>query len=435
MQNYGYKPRSRGQSTHGSGPFSYLMPFLFIICVGLIGVLLYNLWSSVYEGDLKKGATFYLVEGQAKLKSWGTDHFFELPNGSYLMQGDEFQLSNDGKAIIHFFDGTIMRADKNADLIIEEINTDPGSYKIRIILLSGNIWFNKIFKDSGKTYISVVSTNIVVGSDNSSIFEVEASDQEAIRVINGEQVSVDVLAQDNKEKIVETEKVGIGQEIIFSSKILEKYWQYQSPTVLSAMSDDFKQSSWYLWNLNEDKSPTGFDGVKVSNTDVGFVDVEPMSLTNTLSEASTTSVSTEDVAAPVVLTPAVTLKTPELVSVSGGTQTNANGFYVISSDTAVIKGKVAGATKILVNDFELKKYKPGEEVFYYYANSNYGFMKKGENTYNIFALDMNGNKSSPLVVRVLYEPKEPEATVTNPASVITPAVPVPAVPAPTVPTI
>jgi len=60
-----------------------------------------------------------------------------------------------------------------------------------------------------------------------------------------------------------------------------------------------------------------------------------------------------------------------------------------------------------VNGYILKKFKVGDKTWSYFANADYGLMKEGENSYEVYTIDANGNKSSSITVKVMYKPETP----------------------------
>ncbi len=412
-----YRPRVRT-----SGLSDYIMPFLIIICVGVIIVLLFNLFKAFFADEASGDAYMHIESGSVQIMTWGTEDFFNLTSDALIMKGDELRTSADAKIIIEFFDGTIMRVDGGTDLILNEIINEKDNPSINILLVNGKIWFNKLYKDTSDTYIEVKLTNTVVKSSISSIFEIENTFDEVARVLHGDEVTIDILTEDGK-KVVETEKVGVGQEIIFTEKVIETYWQYQSPSVLNALSDEFKQTDWYKWNIEEDKSPTEFSKSAILGTGEEFVESKPEvvnpnpettdSLVEDMKPELPTDNALDEPEIPAGETPAIPaeekpdlgeLTVPTISSVSGGTQTDANGFYVIVANVATLTGSVSGADKVVVNGYTLQKFVAGDATWTYYANADYGLMQQGENTYEIYALSPDGTKSASLFVKVLYQP-------------------------------
>lgn len=387
----------------------YLLPFLIIVCIGVILVLAYSLWNALFSREQSQAAYMHIVEGGAQMKTWGTDDFFSLNSDALIMEGDEIKSYAGSKLIVEFFDGTLMRVDGGSDVVFEQIDNESKVPLISVVLTDGNLWFNKLYADAGKTEINVKLKNLQVNSMSGSIFDVGNDLDKVICVLEGEDLVVDVLDQSG-EKVIENENVGVGQEALFNDAVFDKYWKYQNPSVIEAVTDEFKQGEWYTWNIAEDSSPTVYE--KNIEGGVKFVKVEPQVINpeEPVAEEIKEGVKEEPAEQPaeetaeeeeVQLGP---LTTPTITSVSGGTQKDANGFYVISSNPAVLKGAVSGASKVVVNGWTLQKFTAGDTVWNYYANSDYGLMKAGENVYEVYALDANEVKSEPLYVKVLYQP-------------------------------
>lgn len=384
----------------------YLLPFLILVAIGVIVVLLFKLWNFLFSDDSDAAAYMHIVEGSVEMKAWGTDDFFDISADALIVAGDELVTSANAKVIVEFFDGTIMRLDGSTDVIFEEIDGDAEAPLISVILVDGNAWFNKVYIDSaGLTALDVKLSDAVVNADLSSIFEVESGIDKYVRVIDGEDVRVDILDQDGR-KIVADEEVGIGQEVMLNDAAMQRFWSFQSPNVVMAASENFKLSAWYLWNAEEDKNPTEFEkavnGKKFVKAPPEEVKGEEEDLEK---EADTESLQIEgEELSPEAAIGDNGVAVPTIISVAGGNQTNADGFYVVQSNPAVIHGGVSGAVKIVVNDFVLQKFNPGDSTWTYYANADYGLMKAGENVYQVYAYDAAGGQSAALTVKVLYQP-------------------------------
>lgn len=385
---------------------NYVMPFLIIICVGIIGILLFNLWQAFFPPDKVKAAYLHVLNGSAQMKAWGTDSFFNLSTDAVIMQGDQVRSSADGRFIVEFFDGSLMRMDGNTDVSFDAVDDDD-TPKIELRLYGGNIWFNLSDKNSGDTDVNVTLDNIVADSNLASIFELENNDSQAVRVFSvfeNEGLNVDVLAEDGN-KVVESEKIGVGQQIIFTDEVLKRYFAYQSPTVLAAVDDEFKLADWYLWNLKEDDQPTRFEKI-IGPAGTSFVKVEPQ----VIIEKKDTEVVDKvepvktDVKADVSKTDSSLVK-PTITSVAGGAKLDAQGKYQVTSRVATLTGTISGVDKVVVNGYTLQKFKPGDTTWTYFANADFDLMKAGDNTYEIYGLDSKGNKTESLVIKVFYTPQ------------------------------
>ncbi len=85
-----------------------------------------------------------------------------------------------------------------------------------------------------------------------------------------------------------------------------------------------------------------------------------------------------------------------------GIQTNTP--WETSSSIITLQGTVPkDTTKVLVNEFALRQYKPGSGKFFYIANAQYGNFVKGENLYVVKAIGPK-NQSSEIAVTIIYKP-------------------------------
>jgi len=393
------------------------MPFLIIICVGVILVLLLSLWRAFFsESSSGKAAYMHILEGSAQMNTWGTDKYFDLSSDALIIEGDSIRSSSNAKIIVEFFDGTIMRLDGDSDVKFESIDTDAPS--IKVILNDGRIWINKLYKNTQDTDLIVVMNDSEVNASEASIFAVENQQSEVLRVFdvfdkNG--ALINILSKDSA-KVVESESVGVGQQVVLTAAALDKFLQHLSPNVVTAISEDFKVGGWYEWNLKEDSEPTEFEKT-VGPSGVGLVKVEPetvIELEPVVEVEEVEEVEEEPVEADETVEAVVELGglgAPIFGSVSGANQANADGFYKVTGSVATIKGGISGASKVVVNGFTLKKFNAGDSDWTYFANSDFGLMKEGENTYEVYGLDANGKRGESLFVKVLYEPPKPEVKV------------------------
>jgi len=422
------------------------MPFLIIICIGIIGVLLFNLWRAFFPSSQPKAAYLHIVEGSAQMKAWGTESFFNLNTDSVIMQGDRIRSSADAKFIVEFFDGTLMRIGGNADVSFDAIDDKSDVPGMNLHLFAGDLWFDMLNRTSGHADVEVAMNNVVAKSNNASVFDVENQGDQVVRVVSVSQndgLKVDVLDEAGN-KVIESENIGVGQEINFKSEVLKAYWSHQSPTVLAALADDFKQSDWYLWNIKEDDSPTVFEKT-VGPGGAGLVKVAPQAVqpqatttvtpdattadataTNSTTPGTTTSGKTTTTPDPTAKTPSPAesnaVSKPEVTSVAGGVKPDASGVYKVTSRVTTLSGTIKGADKVVVNGYTLTKFKSGSTSWSYFANADFGLMKAGDNTYEIYGIDAQGKKGESLIIKVNYAPQSPTpAPATNTNTTTAPA--------------
>jgi len=427
----------------------YLMPFLVILCVGIIGVLVFNLWSFIFGGRSVNGAYLHILQGSVQMKTWNTQDFFGVSSDALVLQGDEFKTSADSKIIAEFFDGTVMRIAGNSDIVLSVIDDSAKSPAISLLLVNGKVWVNKVYgATAGATKVEVRGGSVVAKSDKQSIFDFENETGDALRVVAGDAVNMDILNEVG-DKVVDNEIVGVGQEVLLTDEVMKSYWEFKSPSVLSMLSDTFKVGEFYLWNIGEDKNPTKF--VKSTTGDGQFVRVEPEVIVPVELTVDTDGDGVPDAPAPTTTdvtnpdgekvnstvkdgtkaTMGVSVTTtvpgslpktdvvskgvgaaPTVVSVAG-LQPDSKGVYQVTANPAVIVGNPNGAVAIVVNGLQLKKFRAGDKNWSYFANSDYGFMKEGENTYEIYGLDKDGNKTPTTTIKVFYKKPAAKPVVTT----------------------
>ncbi len=402
-----YRPRGARRSSYKD----YFVPFLIIVCIGVILVLIFNLLRALFSADSVKAAYLHVDSGTVQMKAWGTEGFFDINSDVLVMQGDEIYTAAGSKVIVEFFDGTILRLDGGTDVIFDSISDESDDPEISLKLLDGAIWVNKVYKNTQSTVLNIDLTSVVVRSEMASVFEVENEVVDAVRVFNvfeNEGLGVDVMSKDGG-KVLDSENVGVGQEVLFTKEVMERYYAFQSPTVVTGVGDEFKTTPWYLWNVAEDKAPKQFEKV-AGASGAGLVKVEPEIL---VPEDSGDDVvveptkpeetdKTEEDKTETVATGA--LSKPTVTSVAGKAAPEASGTYKVTSRVATLTGNVSGADKVVVNGYILQKFKPGDTTWTYFANSDFGLMKAGDNTYEIYSIDASGKKSETLTLKIFYEP-------------------------------
>jgi hypothetical protein len=365
------------------------------------------------------------LSGTAELKAWGTSQFIDIPSGSFLMEGDEIQTSSDSLMVLEFPEGSVMRVSGGGDIVVEEMNLDKAPYDIKVLLVHGEVWLNKVLNNASDTNFQISSGNIVVKSNDLNILSLENKMDEIVRVVSGALASVDILNEE-KSKVVENISVGVGQEAYFSKDVFQKYWNYESPSIIVALSDDFRDSDFYDFNMAADRGNVDVLTLETSysseTTETSSVNSDELasvvlsiesdsSVSDSSSQNGSSNLNENNNSSSVGL-----LSAPKLSAVSGSASPNEDGFYVVTTYLATLTGTVSGASEVYVNDYKLQKFNAGDSNWTYFANAKYNLMKEGENVYNVYSKDSNGNKSEVLTVKVLYKPAP---VVNKPAPVAT----------------
>ena len=368
-------------------PIDYILPFLIMISTGIIVVLGYQLWATLQGGEENNDIYVYIAQGNAKILPWGSGEWERAYNGTRILQEDSIKTQRGGRAVIELFDDHYVRLDEKTEVTFSDIKKNGDGYDISIKLLEGKIWINN--DENSQTPIKFrVSTNHTLVKTVSTIYEVEQTDEsEAVRVIKGD-IIADIMVNDNGQmRRVETLNIGVGQQAVITSADIEAYKEVRSPSVIDALSDEFRNSSFYKWNMAEDKHPTDFS--------LSGINYNP----DMFDEGATEDVSTEEgseLAKPVVTTPStLTFSTPESSLTIRGTTSYLTKKMMVDVES--------GGDK---QTYELNLYVPGGTEWSFAVSNAAGTLAPGMNTYEFYAIGEDGVKSEKTQLIVNYQTDE-----------------------------
>lgn len=87
-----------------------------------------------------------------------------------------------------------------------------------------------------------------------------------------------------------------------------------------------------------------------------------------------------------------------------------------TEDAVKVEGKIGkGIVKVFVNNFALTQYVPDSGVWMYFAKTAYGNLKEGENAYEAYGIDTEGNKTPVTKFTITKKPKPVEQPAPQPA--------------------
>jgi len=384
-------------------PIDYILPFLIIICAGVIVVLGYQLWSSLNSESNEKDIFMYTAQGSSKILPWGAGEWERGYNGTRLLQGDSIKTLSGGRIVVDLFKDHFIRLDEKTELVLTEIKKNGDSYEVNLTLMEGKVWLNS--NENSKTPVKfTVTTNHTFIKTVGTIYEVEqVAGSEIIRVIKGT-ILADIMIDDNgKKNKVESLQIGVGQEATLTSKEIQMYTNRESPSVVNALSDSFKESGFYKWNMSEDQVPSDFS---LSSSNVTLPDE------NATGEIETgLPVLEGELASPVITTPStLNFSTPE-------SSLTIRGTTVADTRKMMVDVK-SGET---LNTYELNLYLSGNTEWSFIVSDEAGTMKSGLNEYLFYALGDNETNSGKTKLTVAYNKEgaaaEEETTVTGPLTV------------------
>ncbi len=401
-------------------PIDYILPFLIFLSIGIIVVLGVQLWGN-WQNQGKADVYLYVVEGKSKLLLYGSSNWDTAYNGTQLLLGDSFKTLSGGRALLKFFNGSLMRLNSDTAITLTDLQKHSDQEKIVVNLDNGSLWVNGHKSQGVRNAAYEVRTSNMLVKAKGTIFEVEnAGGLQLVRVFDGE-IKVDILiTSDGRERVADTRNVGVGQQIVLDSASIKSFEQNKEVSLLQAIDDAFKTTAWYLWNTKEDISPTDVANfVSSSGSSSEMTSTSPSPST---SLPPSTSSDPED---PTGGTP-LTSETPSSSDSSSETTPSDTVFVlekpVVSSPLlsarTITEGKVSitgtvkkGTAGVLVeqvidgviDSYALNKFKVGDTQWSYNAAEVFGNLRPGENTYSIYAIDSAGKKSAPVTVTIIYK--------------------------------
>jgi hypothetical protein len=388
-------------------PVDYLLPFLALISIGVIGVIGVQVWSN-WDKQGKADVYFYVAEGKAKVLPFAESDWDNAYSGTKLLLGDSLKTSTSGKVVLQFFNGTLIRMAEDSAITLADVSKGSDRESIVLNMDNGTVWVKGQKSAGVKESAYEIRTRHMLVKAVGTVFEVTSGNVETVRVMDG-QVKVDIYVPvGNSERVATTISVGVGQEINIDSATIKAYEDNQETSVLTALNDNFKTSNWYSWNVKEDKTPTDFT-LRASN-EVRIAEDSPESIAtpegdptlgvaNEVTEEKT--LDEDEGNNPEV--EVVALSAPKILKPEE--KTNTTGKLVISGTVDKGTAKVVVESNVggVKDQYVLSQFKFGDTTWLYNVAESYGNMKDGVNTYKIYALDSKGNKSEPSSISITYD--------------------------------
>jgi hypothetical protein len=369
------------------GKPQFLIPFLALISVGVVFILAFQVWGFFFPNN-KGDAVLYIAEGRAKVLPFGKSEWENTYNGAKVKLGDSVKMQTGSKGVVSFYDGTVMRMDQGAEITLVDITKKSDYQEILLTLNKGNVWVNKPTKNAIRKTDFVINTNNASYSITGTIFDLEKNDLETLRVMKG-QVQADIIESvDGRNRVIESIQVGLGQEINLDQASMQAFYERKSPSVLRALSTEFKSGAWYLWNTAEDDEPTDFASGQTSR----IIMPEDGEDSENESENSDQLSSLEK----------PTISQPE----GGALNTDADkqtikGKAAVGTKQVIVKQLLAGETdekKILLDNFDPEKLDFSYEISL--AEEN---IKEGTNIYRVVGIDENALETAAVEVEIVYK--------------------------------
>ena len=240
------------------------LPFMIIIIIGLIVVLVFQLWSYIAERNqvlTENKAATTIAAGSAEIMVWGDKEWVRGYDGTLLREGDIMRTSPNALVSLALLNGSFVRLGGDTEVVISSLESRDNQDSVDLLLKRGDIWLKRTELQGVDADFNVITENLTVRSTG-TVFAVSEKEETSVRVLQGN-VLVDIKSVENgKERVIEQVPVGVGQEISVGDRELALFKQRRNPTIHYILSDDFRESSWYSWNRKQDEEPVDAVTVK-----------------------------------------------------------------------------------------------------------------------------------------------------------------------------
>ncbi|MBU0577846.1 FecR family protein [Patescibacteria group bacterium] len=234
----------------------YFMPFFIIVLILAIVVFGWRTLNKVLidENRNTSGEKIFLniENGSAKAMTVGKGEWKNVPDSIYLYSGEKLKTGTDGRASLTFSDQSIVRLDTNTEIELVQLEKKHEAYITEVALEDGQIWA-KIENISNPDSSFTVSTDLLVIDSRGGDFAV--TDPGTVYVMEGNtQVSIKY-----DDEIIKTVNVGVGQQFSIDGEGVSQLNEGLETDLIFALSDTFKSSSWYRWNIKKDGAISAFE--------------------------------------------------------------------------------------------------------------------------------------------------------------------------------
>lgn len=429
-------PYAMAEPSRGQSPLKGII-FLFVVLflIYLVGKWLLGLVG--FGRDEKNAVVLLSSENGTVNVSLDGGLMQRALDEMKVQTGDRVSTGNDGSATLTFADGTLVRLDEQTEVTIAESVQGSEQSRFDVELTKGNLW---VKTPSIETMSGTLARTVSLPTLTYS-FPTDAEAlvrQDVILVFSGEGEGVTVTAEGRKEPFF----IGEGQQwtvpsggtvsgdpLRFRSAIDPLV--AQSPFVLDSRQGDsgatgsgstLGASDSEIISVTapaENQTVTtatvkvqGTIGEKVDrvrvNSYLASVDTVNRTFSQELAVADgeTMAIRVEALDEKSVILQTITRTVKKgVISVTSPAITlpaKTGEMYRTSKTEITLQGTApVGTQGIMVNDYRLQLFQPGNTTWSYLASTQLQNLKQGENIFDVYALDAAGNKSAPARVTIV----------------------------------
>ncbi|MDA1208494.1 MAG: FecR domain-containing protein [bacterium] len=420
-----------------------------IIGIVIIIAILFFLGSWVLKlfgvgNAIARSAVTLIVEGGGSVQvSIEGSEFKKAEDDQKLFPGDTVTTGAGGNAQMQFFDGSFGRLDELSEITIEESFIGQTQSQISIRVTQGALWFSTPTAQSySGSIIRSIETPVLKATVPSRSEGIVRS--RSLIVFAADGIGVTVNHKDGVIPII----VGEGQQFTMPNEIQngEDLYKYRSPLDPLALKSDFVATSRKVrrvTNIKEGSESTvaentGNEALIVSSPDNDItvqksVIVVEGSISKAVNRVRINGYTAEKNEEKGTFSLELALPEQDEVEIiiaaldEGGDllsevrrqikrdreppeaptilspAKNGDTYRTLRS-RFTIEGTVAeGTTSVMVNDYRLQLFSPGDETWSYLASTNIDNLNPGRNTYNVYAFNEGGYKSDVASITILIE--------------------------------
>ncbi len=365
-----------------------------------------------------------------------------------LYVGDAVSTRGNADALLTFFDGTRVRLDKDTDAVIEKSESvEQGTSSVSLRIRSGRLWLSSPTPEtfSGSIVRTVITKNYSADIPQSShvlfspatIVVLHAAGAGVITNINGAANPAVIVGEGQYLSLTDD-----AMKLIASGK---DPYDFRDPLTPQILKDEFLATSYALLSQNTViGSGSGSTATEVDSADLTVLSPENHADITTKTVTVSGRVSTR-VALVLVNGQSIPIQKDRSFSVdmslgrevktmlhieaqdlqgitlsavdrtitssfvatvdpvrfkspvaSGGTLTTSQREVEITGEAPV------GAAAIVMNEYKLQLFKPGSRTWSYLASTVLGNMVVGKNTYTVYVLDSDGNRSPARSISIVF---------------------------------
>ncbi len=368
--------------------------------------------------------------------------------GLKLYSGDAISTKGNGDALLTFFDGSRLRLDQNTDVLIDRSDQyDQGRAYLTINIRSGRVWISTPIQNtySGSILRTIQTKNFAASLPAATFALLSPS---SITVLRATGIGIHLSLPSGTSDMI----VGEGQSFSLSDDANKAIalgndpYDFRDPITPLMLKDEFLASSYALLSQetgmgSEERSTAAVGSelsdlvlsspsnhmhvtsktisvsgrvnprvalVLVNGQNIGIHKDRTFSVDMSLSKDITTSLHIEAQDLQGITLDAIDRTVfndyvPSVEPVRFKSPVGSGQTLTTNQKEIEITGEApANTVAILLNDYKLQLFKPGSRTWSYLASTALGNLVQGKNTYTVYAVDGDGNRSPARSIFILF---------------------------------